>query len=163
MALTLLGIFYLRQGMNRADAIHLLPATLIVAILAPALLFEAARSWRRRASLPLIAVVAAVAVDAYVVGPVGDLMLLMRPIPEERRYSLPRGLGIEGLAEEQAAIRYVREHTKEGERIFVGDSRHVQVTMNDIVFYFLAERPCATWCRWPWGERRRPVALPLAA
>jgi hypothetical protein len=144
VALTLLGILYLRQGLNRADAIHLLPTTLIVAVLAPVLLSAAVQSRRRGVSILLIAVVIVAAGDAYVVGPLQELLPLLRPIPTAQRYSVPRGRGIERVRGEDEAIRYVRDHTAAGEPIFVGASHHDQVVVNDILFYFLAERPCAS-------------------
>jgi hypothetical protein len=42
------------------------------------------------------------------------------------------------------AIQYVRAHTQPGEPIFVGNQRHDIVFVNDVGFYFLADRPSAT-------------------
>ena len=145
MSLTLLGVLYLRQALNRVDEIHLLPVTLIVAMLSPVLVFAAWRFWARTASLLMIAVVAAVASDAYILGPTEDLAArLLDPIVAGRRYNLPRGRGIEKIPDEEAAVQFVRDHTAPGEKIFVGNSRHDRLIVNDVLFYFLAERPCAT-------------------
>lgn len=144
-AMTILGILYFKQGLNLVDQIHLLPATLIVALLAPTLLFEAVKSWRRVSSYRLIAAVAVVAGAGYVIFPAQDLLrYLSHPVLPANRYTLPRGLGIETHPNEEEAIRYVRDHTAEGERIFVANYRHDKLVVNDILFYFLAERPCGT-------------------
>ena len=42
------------------------------------------------------------------------------------------------------AVRYVRARTQEGESIYVGLDRHDKIFINDILFYFLADRPPAT-------------------
>ena len=45
---------------------------------------------------------------------------------------------------QEKAIKYIQDHVPEGERIFVGNSRHDKIDFNDITFYFLAERHSAT-------------------
>ncbi len=42
------------------------------------------------------------------------------------------------------AIRFIQANTKPDEPIFVGNSRHDRIFVNDIMFYFLAERHSAT-------------------
>jgi 4-amino-4-deoxy-L-arabinose transferase-like glycosyltransferase len=44
----------------------------------------------------------------------------------------------------QAAIRYVRAAVPPDEPIFVGNARHDSLVLNDVMFYFLAERRSAT-------------------
>ena len=46
--------------------------------------------------------------------------------------------------DQAAAIDYVRAHSEESERIYVGLHRHDRIWINDILFYFLAERGSAT-------------------
>lgn len=42
------------------------------------------------------------------------------------------------------ALHFVHENTKSGEPIFVGVGRHDKIFVNNIVFYFIADRPPAT-------------------
>lgn len=44
----------------------------------------------------------------------------------------------------EPAIRIIQANTKPGELIFVGNSRHDKIFVNDIMFYFLCERHSAT-------------------
>jgi len=44
----------------------------------------------------------------------------------------------------QAAIRYIQEHTTENEGIFVGLTRHDKIFVNNVLFYFLSQRPTVT-------------------
>jgi hypothetical protein len=46
--------------------------------------------------------------------------------------------------EEPAAIRYIQEHTAENEAIFVGLNRHDKILANNVLFYFVSERPSVT-------------------
>ncbi|OFZ53769.1 MAG: hypothetical protein A2328_02020 [Bdellovibrionales bacterium RIFOXYB2_FULL_36_6] len=42
------------------------------------------------------------------------------------------------------AVEYIKTHTNKGEKIFVGNNNHDAIGMNNILFYFLAERGCGT-------------------
>jgi hypothetical protein len=46
--------------------------------------------------------------------------------------------------QELPAIRYIQEHTAENEGIFVGSARHDKIFINNVLFYFLSERPSIT-------------------
>jgi hypothetical protein len=46
--------------------------------------------------------------------------------------------------EQQAAIRYIQEHTAEDEAIFVGLNRHDKIYVNNVLFYFVSKRPPIT-------------------
>lgn len=46
--------------------------------------------------------------------------------------------------DQAAAIRFIQEHVPEDQKIFVGNGRHDKVSINDAMFYFLAERRSAT-------------------
>jgi hypothetical protein len=43
-----------------------------------------------------------------------------------------------------AAVSFIRTHTTEGDRLFVGNGRHDLVVVNDVLFYFLVQRRPAT-------------------
>jgi hypothetical protein len=44
----------------------------------------------------------------------------------------------------QYAVEYIKRHVPPGERIFVGNFRHDQIFVNDVMFYFLSNRDSAT-------------------
>ncbi len=45
----------------------------------------------------------------------------------------------------EKTVQFVKEHTKSGESIFVGSSRHDRVCSADPLFYFLTDRPSAVY------------------
>ncbi len=61
-----------------------------------------------------------------------------------RSANFPRAGGLLVLPDQAAALDYVRAHVPPGEKIFVGNGRHDVVLLNDVLFYFLAERDSAT-------------------
>ena len=143
--LTALGLGLFRLGMNRADVVHLLPGTIVALVLSAALLVRAERVRPRLLSVGLLALGAAVVGDAYVVQPVRSLLSLgtryHRPQPPS---SLEVSAGISGFEDQEAAVRYVRQHTAGRERILVGNTRHDRIFVIDMMFYVLAGRGSAT-------------------
>jgi hypothetical protein len=47
-------------------------------------------------------------------------------------------------SDQAAAIEFIQEHVPKDRKIFVGTGRHDKIYINDVMFYFLAERSCAT-------------------
>jgi hypothetical protein len=43
-----------------------------------------------------------------------------------------------------ATIKFIQMNTKPDEKIFIGDSRHDRIFVNDVMLYFLSERHSAT-------------------
>ena len=58
--------------------------------------------------------------------------------------SLPRASCVPIGKDQERAAEYLRTHSQPGEPIFVGTSRHDRIFANDLLIYFLAERPSAT-------------------
>ena len=145
LTLTLLGIGLFRLGINRADLVHLLPGTVIALVLGTALLFRLGAAKPPWFSAGLIALAAVVGGDPYIVQPAQILFSLgqqyLRP---QRPSTLAASAGISGIEDQEAAIRYVQQHTATHERVLVGNSRHDRTFLNDIAFYFLAGRGSAT-------------------
>lgn len=143
--LALLGFGFFRQAFNRADEVHMLSATLVAGVLTPVLLFALARSGRSRVAGVAAVVIAVAAGDAYLLGPAQGLATIAgQDSPSYRHYTLERGRGIQSLPDQEMAIRYIQARTSKTDSIFVGSSRHDQLIVNDILFYFLADRRCAT-------------------
>lgn len=143
--LWILGVILINQARHRSDLVHLAP-TWIVAIV---LLVELVWQWIREVPAPRWLRMAGVLVLF--------LGLSLRPIfefagstvpslinrPPAARL-LPRGGPIPLDPGQVEAVRYVTSRTRIGERIFVGNARHDRVVLNDVIFYFLADRPVAS-------------------
>lgn len=158
LAPAVIGLAFAKQGLVRADANHMFPATLLAAAVLFALV---SRSWRlasKTAAGLLTAAVLVATADAWFLLP-GQRFLSAFAADTHPRSTLPRGNGIQAIPDQEAAAVWLRERTSPVEPIFVGHIRHDQLMANDISFYFLAERPCAT--RWfdlaPGMVTTRPV------
>lgn len=60
--------------------------------------------------------------------------------------------------DQQAAANYVRQHATDAEYVFVGNTRHDTVLINDAALYFLIQRPIPM----PWNEMHPGVVTTLA-
>lgn len=150
LLLVLLGLAFFNHSRIRADPPHLV-ATIVPAVI---LFGWALVGWLKTHSLNLW-------LDVVLLG--GPTLLLAfflsgsfllwfllnpRPISEAAALALPRARGILAVREHEdaleEAIAYLQGQTAPTERIFVGNLRHDQLCLNDIMFYFLCERHCAT-------------------
>jgi hypothetical protein len=57
---------------------------------------------------------------------------------------VPRAGCISVSNNEMQALDFIDTHTAPGESIFVGNARHDQIFVSDVMFYFLADRRSAT-------------------
>lgn len=62
------------------------------------------------------------------------------PLDVERGY----GIYVNHQDDFIAAVRYIQQNVPNNEKIFVGNSRHDKIGVNNVMFYFLAERDSAT-------------------
>jgi len=142
----ILGLFYLNLARERSDLAHLYPATIQAAILLPALLSRKNGGGRRAIFLRTIVLVVSLlmigslALHGWRSLPVSTNGLIS---PQLRR---ARGLYLHPATAGnlELAVKFIRSHSSEDERIFVGNYRHDVSTMNDIMFYFFSERQSAT-------------------
>lgn len=130
----LLGACLLRQALNRAEMVHMMPMFL----LALAALGGIKSAWARRALLGAFAlsaiVIPALAWTGYA--------LQLRALPLTR--SGP-GIGLPLPDDLVAASDWVRASTPPSSRIYVAKSAMERGYNNDMLFYFLAQRPCASY------------------
>jgi hypothetical protein len=86
----------------------------------------------------------------------GALAQLCAPSPglERARCFQPRG-------EDASVVKFIESHTQSGEPIFVGTTRHDRIFVNNILIYFLADRPSAT--RWYHFEPGIQSSAPVQA
>lgn len=151
IAATIFGGLVFAQALIRYDWIHALPAA-VGAVLA--LGFTLARlpwaAWKRRplkASMAAVVLAAALGLfgSAYVPPAIDKLADILRYASPFRCHSEIERASCVVLNSNQAqAIAFIRAQTAPCEPIWVGNHRHDLVFINDVAFYFLAGRPCAT-------------------
>ncbi len=137
-----LGLFALAQ--SRADRIHVLPTLIISLIPLALLLFHAVESPMEYAAkgfawMIMILLILPTASDLYLqkegIFTAAWSRCSSRP---ERAQCIPV------QPDQGLAVEYIRSVTRPDERIFVGNVRHDRVWINDISFYFLADRHSAS-------------------
>jgi hypothetical protein len=136
------GLLLLYHARVRSDVFHLYPAFLLAAIVAAVLI----SSWRGTRTYAIIT-----AISALLVAVVAGLSVRSEWLASSRQapYTIPRAAGLSTLHADTAdayarAIAEVQRRVPPGEPIFVGNTRHDRLNSNDVLFYFLAERPSAT-------------------
>ncbi|MDZ7808858.1 MAG: hypothetical protein U5L11_00350 [Arhodomonas sp.] len=157
LLLGFLGLLLFAKGLVRPGVLHMLPAVLLVSPLLLSWAFPAAAVERGRIPPPwrwaTSIAVAVFAIPPLAAGwnslgsgePTAHTLLGV-----EARYgaSLPQGIprarGFIVPADMAAAVRFVQARTAPDEPIFVALGRHDRVFVNDLLFYFLADRPPAS-------------------
>jgi hypothetical protein len=144
LVILLLGLLFLNVARIRSDRVHILPSFTYAAILSSFLLSQILSKVNSRCiHVPIIIVVVAVAVEPTVkrIITIRESLLLSRA----HSFTLPRARGVYcGNRTYENAVKYIRQKVPRDERIFVGNSRHDRLFMNDMAFYFLADRHSAT-------------------
>jgi hypothetical protein len=156
---TLFGILVYSQALSRYDWIHVLPSTIWASLVVGAVVSRVpAHHWRRwPVALSLSALLGAVA-TTYTVPPGHDLESILKyASPLQCHSSLEQASCAVVQGDQERAVAFVRARTGEDEPIFVGNARHDQILINDVMFYFLADRPCPT----PYHELHPGVATTL--
>jgi hypothetical protein len=133
------------QVVHRSDLIHLFPTFCVAVILLPGTLER--RALAQRFSRDLRYWLAAGVVLSLLLPPAFGFILatvpsLRGPAPESPRLPLARGIVVP--EDQRAALDFVRRQAAPGEAVFVGNLRHDRVQWNDIMFYFLVQRPIPT-------------------
>ncbi len=145
LALTGAGLGLVIKATSRYHELHVLPTTICAVVVATALIYQAPpRIWR---SLPFKVAFAGLA-SLLLTGPyvVHFAMLAARnPTSPAGCYSeLPRA-GCVLVGRDQAEVaEYIQAQTQPGEYVFFGNARHDLIFANDLLVYFLADRPSAT-------------------
>jgi hypothetical protein len=143
--LAALGSMFLIPAVMRPDLIHCFAMTVPVTILLPMLLVEwfAAKppAWKRTAVAFSLAVLA----FPYAVVPFAKWCVTLSDFaPWKSVSTLQRAHYFRVDADQERAVHFVQQSVPAGQSIFVGNSQHHQVFVNDALFYFLAERPAGT-------------------
>jgi hypothetical protein len=136
VALTIFGILLILQAYNRPDYIHLLPTSLIAfLLLAYVLSFvcenTAALKGRIAAAWMMIPFVM-----IYFYSPVKTTMEYVgKYVPLISHSELNKAAGVYISQDQEQAVKFIATHTEKQEPIYVGNSRHDLISVNDIGFY----------------------------
>jgi len=145
MLLILLGSGFFVQAISRADSIHFLPTRIPAVLLLTTLAFlipwsEAQLRVVRWMGLGLLLVAVPLLFGAVIRWSQSASSFWPLDCPS----SLERAGCISVDPDQERAVLFVQQEVPEGRPIFVGLSRHDRIFINDIMFYFLANRPSAT-------------------
>lgn len=144
--LLLVGLIALNQALIRSDLIHLPPTILPALILWSALhrALDPGTPGLRRTALHVVTIGGLAVLSLQPAhGYLAKARAALSPRPAVGQG--PRRAGSVPVDPEQRrAIAFVQASVPPGEPIYVGNARHDQGAVNDVMFYFLAERRSAT-------------------
>jgi len=144
LVLTLLGSFLVTTALVRPDFPHFVAMALPATVLVPLMVSKYRTANRRGWGAGLASVALVVTAAVYIAGQVamyrGVLLQALHPPASFALASLPRGRGLHLDRGQQEAAGYVQQNVPKGDAIFVGDARHGQASIDDVSFYFLADR-----------------------
>lgn len=144
--LLLLGLLCFNQARVRSDSSHLLPTFLPAIILFAALTSDIPNLTRFRSGVWVLALLLGVSISLNPFREKTKLVTTTFFPPPAFLFDLDRAKMIAHPHRDtyQQAIEYIQRHVPDGEEIFVGNARHDQIFINDVMFYFLADRHSAT-------------------
>lgn len=143
----LIGLMFLKS-LVRPDYPHLIHV-FVPSVLLAAVLFSTQHNDARVHGEKLVLLIALFGMAVYPAvtaraALVRYIVMLQDPSKVPHPSGLSRAGGLAIPKDQAAALDYVREHVRPGAKIFVGAGRHDTVLLNDVMFYFLAERGSAT-------------------
>lgn len=146
VTVVIFGGLLFNQALSRYDLIHVTPASIFTFIIAAALLWrwmpgrtESAPGWKWLV-YPLYALCIVLG-SLYYVPSLKDLLSTLDNAAPWGCYSQNPKTGCVVLMQDEAmAADYIRIVTQPTDRIFVGNQKHDRIFVNDIGFYFLADR-----------------------
>ena len=145
--LSCIGIVLLNHARTRSDLIHLVPATIVCALLVP-LLFEnieknKLRNYKKIGVYPaLFALILYYTVNSanFIKDRMDDCnSSLFNKNKEDNRISC-----VKISNDIRNVIKYIRQNTKKDDVLFVGVTNHDKFVINDVIIYFLSNRNYAT-------------------
>lgn len=145
LALTGTGLGLVVKATSRYHELHALPTTICASIVATALLDWLPSRWRRSAPfrIALIGGVFLFLTNPYVMHFVS--LAQNGAVSPWWCYSQDPRAGCVMLDRNQArTAEYIRSQTRPDEYVFVGNTRHDQIFINDLMLYFLINRPIPT-------------------
>jgi hypothetical protein len=144
-ALTIFGVLLFAQALSRYDYIHVLPTSIIAFLVIIPLVHQAVFSIKNLVIKYYFLTAVIVLVILYFLFPLRSLLSSIKTFSPLGCYShIDRASCVYLSKDQEQAIEFIRMHTRDGESIFVGNRRHDLISVNDVGFYFLSNRPSAT-------------------
>ncbi len=147
IAAALCGPLLFAQALSRYDYIHVLPSTILASLVIVSLFSQTNVLGGLINLVPKVFLYALlpVMVAVYFTAPLDPISSALDNMPPWGCYShLKRASCAYTGENQQRAVDFVRSYTSNNDPIFVGNQRHDYVFVNDVGFYFLADRPSAT-------------------
>jgi hypothetical protein len=138
------GLLLFTQAVNRYDPLHVLPTVLIGLVVLFAVLQQHIATTRGMLARWIPPVLAAALLSFYLAPNVTLITGIAAYAPWGCYSHLERAGCVAVNLEQEQAVDFVLAHTGENERIFVGNTQHDNVLINDMSLYFLAGRRSAT-------------------
>lgn len=127
-----IGTIFLFKAVSRLDFGHLLPA-LVISFICLAVLNKSIFGAKDKIFLYFRVVFVAFSITVLAVVSTNFFPIKMF------------AAGYVPISDDQmSAVLFIKESTREGEYVFVGNTRHDRLVANDILFYFLAQRDSPT-------------------
>jgi hypothetical protein len=137
--------FLWKQGIHRFDPVHMLPS-MVMALGVFTMIISELPS--RRVYIPLYSAVILVLVFSR------DYYFQCTPKDFKERYimnaqefsspSVPRAGFVKIAGDQEQALKFIRENYTDEKYLFVGLNIHDQLVVNDVMFYFLADKHSAS-------------------
>jgi hypothetical protein len=144
IASSLFGLLLFNQAYSRFDYIHVVPTSILMWVTV-AHMFQMCTKKMGQLSKAASCIVPVMLAMPYFYFQLPEIVSSSKNFSLMHRHSsLERAAGVFTDRDQQDAIEYIHAHTSESEPIFVGNLRHDMLFVNDIGFYFLANRTCAT-------------------
>jgi hypothetical protein len=146
LALAGAGLGLVVKATSRYHELHALPTAIVAVVLATVLLYRVSARWWRSIVFPVVLAGLSflILLDPYVLH-FTDLLSQSRQFKPGGCYSqVPRAACVPLTQDQEAAVQFLQRRAGPDEYIYVGTHRHDEIFANDVLFYFLAERPVAT-------------------
>jgi hypothetical protein len=144
-SLLILGILLFAQALSRYDDIHILPSLIIAFLILISLVYHLWLNLHNLVIKYFLFLILTMLIFLNFISPIRGLFYTVNNFSPFGCYSNIEKAGCVYIRRDQElAVEYITAHTKGGESIFVGNKRHDIIFTNDIGFYFLANRLCAT-------------------
>lgn len=139
-----LGIALFAQALSRYDEAHALPTVLCATVLAAGIFRRAAAKVRRPQRRILLYLSVSLITLLGLARPLTGAVHAAQFTPLGCHSAMPRAACAALDADQERALGVVQQLAPAGTAIFVGDIRHDAVALNDVSFYFLADRRAPT-------------------
>jgi hypothetical protein len=145
VALILDALLLFNQALSRYDYIHVIPASLVTFMVCALIFCQLAPRVKSGPLLVLIYLVLIVPTYVYFMPAYRTLRTTLDSIPPWGCYSDLQKANCVAVDQNQAkAVQYIQAHTRPTDAIFVGNQKHDRLFVNDVGFYYLADRPSVT-------------------